>query len=199
MRGPRGRVLVVGGVLVAALLSWGGLDLLGPRRSDLRAFDPTEVARLDTGMWRSYYDRRPLLMFVQLAELMRRQFRLPYLRSYVVAARAIRAVSTTPFDERRAARLELEWWIVHRERAGHGGPGLERALAEAAAALYGIPPDSLAEYGRGRAMAMTLRDRGEAAGGLSAGDWARIQRVLDGSWRALWRAVQPRSASSTPL
>ena len=41
---------------------------------------------------------------------------LPYLERYYAG---IRAVSEVPFDPRRAAGLELEWWIVHREHVLH--------------------------------------------------------------------------------
>jgi hypothetical protein len=43
--------------ILAAVLIWIGIDVFGPTRSDLREFDPEGVARLETGMWRSYYDR----------------------------------------------------------------------------------------------------------------------------------------------
>ena len=220
MHGRRGVVLGVAALVIGVVLLWGAVDLWGPWRVDIRSFRPNDVARLDADMWRSYYDRRPLVMFGQLADLLRRQFHFPPLRSYVVAARAaraafvfkgghgrtdyeralpdlvryfqaIRAISTTPFDEELAARLELEWWIVHREREGLPDAALQHALAQAAAALYRVPADYLVEYARGRALAMDLRDSKAAVGGLSEGDWRRIERTLRGSWQALWKAVQP--------
>src|SRR5260221_6310804 len=131
----------------ALILIACGVDLYGPWKSDIRVFDSHEVARLDTEMWRSYYDRRPAKLFLQLADLMKRQFHFPPLRSYLAAGEAARAafefkvghdrgqyeralprleryfgmirrVSVTPFDVRRVANLELEWWIIHRQ----GGP-----------------------------------------------------------------------------
>src|SRR5260370_9214279 len=45
-------------VLILALLICGVLyDLYFPRTTHLREFDPDEVARLETAMWRSYYYR----------------------------------------------------------------------------------------------------------------------------------------------
>ncbi len=211
-------------VAPVAILLWGGLDLYGPRRVDIRDFDPTEVARLDTAMWRSYYDRKPLPLFLQLAELMRRQFHFPVLRSYVAAASAakaafvfkgghdrtdyeralpdlvryygdIRAISVTPFDVPSTARLELEWWIVHRERQGRPGDDLAKALGGGAAALYRVEPGTLMEYARLRAEAMTIRDTKEALGGVSEADWGRIESALETSWQSLWRAIQPGGAA----
>ncbi|MBI1922849.1 hypothetical protein HYR99_01225 [Candidatus Poribacteria bacterium] len=77
--------------VVFALLVWVGLDLYVPHRIDIRAFDPKEVARLDTIMWRSYYEKEHLRLFLQLAELMRTQYHFPFLKSHVVAYRAAKA------------------------------------------------------------------------------------------------------------
>ena len=202
-----------------ALLLWAVLDLFGPRHADLRRFDPNEVARLDTVMWRSYYDRQPRQLFLQLAELMRRQFHFPLLRSNEVAAhaakaafvfkdghnradyekalpelvkyfQAIRAISNKPFDVQRAAKLELEWWIVHREREHRADGDLARALAVAAAELYQVPADKLMEYGRFRADAMKIRDTKAAAGEVTEADWQHIESDLQISWQSLWKAIQ---------
>lgn len=205
--------------VVAALLLAAALDLYYPVSTDLRDFNADEVARLDTIMWRSYYDRQPVRLFFQLAELLRLQFDLPWLRSYVVAFhaakaaflfkdgssradyekalpdliryyRAIRNVSTTPFDVEQEAKLELEWWIVHRQRDQHAPGDLERALAEAAAELYRVPVEKLREYGRLRTEAMNIRDTKAVSGGVTQEDWKRIEELLQGSWQALWQAVR---------
>lgn len=209
--------LVLG--LLAALFLAAARDLYYPVSTDLRKFDPDEVAHLDTIMWRSYYDRQPVKLFFQLAELLRAQFKLPWLRSHVVAYhaakaafvfkdgsrradyekalpdlmryyRALRKVSTTPFDIEQTAKLELEWWIVHRQRDQHAPGDLERALAEAAAAMYRIPAEKLRGYGRGRTAAMNIRDAKALAGGVTEDDWRRIETLLQDSWRSLHAAVQ---------
>ena len=63
-----------GWVLLAATAGgagWAAAELARPRRADIRVFDPDEVARLETAMWRSYYDRRRLPLFGQLVALLR--------------------------------------------------------------------------------------------------------------------------------
>lgn len=212
---PKTRWVISAAVLAA--LVWTVTDLYGPRSTDIRRFDPNEVARIETEMWRSYYDKERLRLFLQLAELMRTQYHFPFLRSYVAAYRAaraafvfkdgrhradyekalpslvafyvaIRGVSESPFDVDRAARLELEWWIVHRERS----PGdLERALAELPAEVYRVPVEGLMEHARLRAEAMILRDTRAETGGVSGEDWARIEDLLRASWQSLARAVHP--------
>jgi hypothetical protein len=204
--------------VVLAGAGWAaGRVARGPARVDIRAFDPDEVARLETAMWRSYYDRRRLPLFGQLVALLRGQFRLSPARSLALALLATRAaavfqvrrdqadyqralpyleryyaailaVSDTPFDAGRAARLELDWWIVHRETAeqARGPEALERALADLAAELYQLPAERLGVHAERRAEAMTIRDRrAQEPGGVAEADWDRIQSLLRLAWRAL--------------
>jgi hypothetical protein len=153
-----------------------------------------------------------------MATLLRRQYDLPALRSYVVAYHAARAaavfqrgqthsdyekalpevvkfyegirrVSLEPFDVERAARLELVWWIVHRERASHPREDLDRNLAELQAELYHLPAERVMEHARLRAEAMLIRDRAAENGTPTREQWSEIDRLLRSSWRSLWEAV----------
>ena len=202
------RILLVLGLIVA-LIVWVGFDLYGPRTSHLRDFDPDEVARLETAMWRSYYEKQQVRLFNQLAELLRKQYNMPLVRSNRVAYhaakaafifkdgkqrsdyeralpnlvdfyRSVRDVSDTPFDVNRAARLELEWWIIHRERAKHAEEDLDRALAELQAEIYHVPVERVMDHARLRAEAMRIRDAKAEAGGVTEADWARIGDLLRG-------------------
>lgn len=194
---------------------WAAAELARPRRVDIRDFDPDEVARLETAMWRSYYDRRRLPLFGQLVALLQGQFHLQPLRAVALAglaARAaaafqvgsshadyrralpyleryyagIRAVSEVPFDPGRAADLELEWWIVHREVDDHPPGDLEAALADLAAELYQVPAERCWAHAARRAEAMTIRDRtSRREVGVTGDDWDRIEAVLWVSWKAL--------------
>lgn len=205
-------------MLVAAAAGgagWAVAELARPRRVDIREFDPDEVARLETAMWRSYYDRRRLPLFGQLVALLQGQFHLQPLRAVTLAglaARAaavfqvgsshadyrralpyleryyagIRAVSEVPFDPRRAAELELDWWIVHREADDHPPGDLEAALADLAAELYQVPAERCWAHAARRAEAMTIRDRtSRREVGVTGDDWDRIEAVLWVSWKAL--------------
>src|SRR5205085_12089234 len=97
--------------------------------------------------------------------------------------------SNVPFGPERAAQLELEWWIVHRERKAHQPGDLARALAATAAEIYRVPAARLAGHARLRAEAMTIRDDTAATGGVAEADWARIDQLLHESWRSLHQAV----------
>ena len=210
------KILVVVVILAAA---YAAFDLLAPRESKMREFNADEVARLETAMWRSYYDRQQVKLFNQMTELLRSQYSLPLVRSNVVAYEAVRAafvfkdghnrseyekalpnlisfytairkVSDIPFDVNRAARLELEWWIIHRERRTQEPGALDRALAELAAELYRVPVDRAMEHARLRAEAMTIRDKTAESGRVTEQDWAKIDKLLHESWKSLKEAVQ---------
>ena len=210
----RGKIRKILLVIIVALAAYAAYDLFAPRSSKMRSFDPDEVARLDTAMWRSYYAKQQVKLYNQLTELLRTQYNLPFVRSNTVAYQAARAafvfkgghnrqeyekalpyllsfyaslrkVSDIPFDVDRAARLELEWWIIHRQRDTHAPGDLARALADLQAELYKMPSERFAEHARLRADAMTIRDTKAEAGGVTEADWAKIDDLLHASWRSL--------------
>jgi hypothetical protein len=209
-------VLLVAAVVLLAV--WIAVDVYRPLKVDIRDFNADEVARLDTAMWRSYYSRQRFKMYGELTELLATQYKLPFWRRQLVAIYAakgafvfkdgksredylkalpdvekfyaeIRDISTTAFDPRRVAQLEVEWWIVHRERKKHNPGDLARALAETAAAVYEMPVEKFIEHGDLRARAMEIRDTRAESGGVSEQDWQQIDELLHASWRSLHQAV----------
>ena len=214
---------ILTGLLIAgALLSiWIAFDLYKPHKVNIRDFDPDEVGRLDTAMWRSYYSRERMKLYGQLTELLEKQYKLPFWRRQLIAYYAakatfifkdgksradyekalpdlekfygeIRDISTTDFDARLAAERELEWWIVHRERAKYQEGDLMRALADTASAIYQMPAEVFLEHGRLRAEAMKIRDTKAAEGGVTEEDWQKIDELLHRSWRSLHDAVNSK-------
>lgn len=208
-------------LLIGALLAGGVLyDLYFPRTARMREFDPDEVARLEAGMWRSYYDKKQVQLFNQLSELLRTQYHMPLVRSNQVAYDAvnaaftfkdgktakdfekalpdlvkfygaIRKMSDIPFDVDRVARLELQWWIIHRERWKRQPDELPKALAELQAAIYGVPIERVMEHGRLRAQAMAIRDtKADNGQAMTEEDWSKINDLLRQSWRSLADAVK---------
>src|ERR1051326_8383325 len=160
------RIIVRVSALVLVLVICGVLyDLFNPRKTNLREFDPDEVARLETAMWRSYYEKQRVRLFNQMTELLRTQYHMTPVKSNLVAYYAANAafvfkegkqrsdyeqalpelikfynyvhnMSDIDFDVYKVSRLELEWWIIHRERAQHAPGDLDRALADLQAAIY---------------------------------------------------------------
>ena len=134
--------LVVVLVVVAVGAGYG----CWPRRVNMREFDPARVARLETAMWRDYYEKRYVALFGALYSLSRDEYgfspwdsvRVSYFaakaakdfqptrsREEAQVARptlekyyaVIRARIGEEFDVRDAARLELDWWQLRREKA----------------------------------------------------------------------------------
>lgn len=213
-------------VILALAIAWVCYDLYAPRTAHLREFHPDEVARLETAMWRSYYERERVKLFRQLSEMLRTQYNMPLVRSNRVAYyaanaafvfkrgkqrsdyeqalpdlvkfyNAIREISDLPFDPNRAAKLELEWWIIHRERAKHPPQDLERALADLQVEIYQVPLEKVMEHGRLRAEAMTIRDNKAEEGGVTEADWAKIDELLHQSWRSLSNTVRSGSSGTS--
>lgn len=194
---------------IGAYASW-------PRHADLRGFDPAEIARLETAMWRDYYDKRYPALFRHLYELSRTQFGFSPLDSFriaLAAAQAAKAFQPTRsrdaanaalpalvsyytllaaaapggFDVEEAARLELDWWQARREAAGPLEYGV--TVARVAAVTYGKRADdpSLVMSGISRADAMAWRDaRGQA---MTDPDWSEIECRLRRAYRSLKAAV----------
>jgi len=219
-RPPLRKVIVRVIALILALVICAVLyDLFWPRTTHMREFDPDEVARLETAMWRSYYEKQRVRLFNQMTELLRSQYHMTPVKSNLVAYyaanaafvfkegkeradyekalpdlikfySAVRKMSDIPFDVDRAAQLELEWWIIHRQRVQHAPGDLDRALAALQAELYRVPVDRVMEHGRLRAEAMTIRDTKAETTGVTEEDWAKINDSLRQSWRSLAQAVK---------
>ena len=214
------RLLLGAAAAAIALTATEGIrEHYSVHNSDLRAFNGKAVGQLDAIMWRSYYERRPVALFRQLIETMRTQFHLPPMRAIACAYRAGHAAfvfkdgrsrtdyekalpdleryfasvslqATEPFDASKAARLELEWWILHRERS----PELAHALAAVQAEVYHLQAASFAEHAQLRGEAMVLRD--DKGSAINEADWRKIGEMLERSWMSLAVAVQRTSVVS---
>jgi hypothetical protein len=188
----------------------------------MRSFDPVRVGELECDAWVAYYRRRWLRFLRAAVGLTRHTFGLPpvataggawlVLRANQVWApypdndpdgarrymerfyRLVAARNGETFDTTEAARLEVEWWRVHRELQRGISDGGEGPLADALAALYshvyGVPAGSVMEAGRERALAMRHSDRWVDEGCEPASPLILEERAaLVRSYRALLAAV----------
>jgi hypothetical protein len=57
--------------LFVVLTGYVAVDLFWPLNRDLSRFDPIATGMLETKMWRSYYDRQHVALFLQLAQTLR--------------------------------------------------------------------------------------------------------------------------------
>lgn len=209
------RALVLLAVTSTAWIDW---DLSHSASESLWDFDPVVVSRLETAMWRSYYEHRSVALYRDLVRTLREEDHLTFWSANLAAYRAakaavvfqrgtaradyekalpdltryygeIRRFSANPFDVRRAAELELEWWIVHRQRTLHAAGDLERALADLQAEIYRQPSEGFLPHAKARAEAMRIRDNSAAGVGTTEADWRKIDTLLRESWTTLKREV----------
>ncbi len=156
-----------------------------------RAFDPLRVGQLECVVWVAYY-RREWVSFLRSALCVTRhifglswpaavrgswfvlraaQLWAPFPDNDPAAARLtmerfyrlLKQHSDEPFDPSDAARLEIEWWRVHREQQRNEHDGDDRALVDALAALYahtyGVPDAAVRLAAEQRALAMRYSDQ----------------------------------------
>jgi hypothetical protein len=155
----------------------------------MRSFDPRQVGSLEADAWIAYY-RREWLAFLRAAILLvRTSFRLGWpatLRGAWLVLRANQLWAPYPdndpdgarrrmqrfyqlvadhhgetFDVPEAARLEVEWWRVHRELQHDGSTAkpLADALAALYAHVYGVAASDVRVAADQRALAMRHSDQ----------------------------------------
>jgi Family of unknown function (DUF5995) len=159
---------------------------LGPAR--LRSFDPVKVADLEFRIWVGYYRRDWPGVLAHSVGLVRAGFGMSWPRTlygaWLVlrgnqlwapadndpeAARRcmrsfyslVRAAYGEPRDVTEAARLEVEWWRVHRahQYGSDSAEALVNAVAELYAFLYRLPESEVRPAAAHRAEAMDLSDQ----------------------------------------
>ena len=189
-------------------------------------FDPDELARLDTRMWKAYYRQQPARLFILLVRALRAQAQVSWLRALRASLLLTRAAAgfarsigdyerfapdigrgyrtlglPDHVDVEAVARHELRWWVVRRELGLAAGEAAGDAITDLYAALYDVPRDSVAEAGRLRGLAAEVRDRGAHAdpGGpkaRGAAYWPEVARLLRDSYRSLRAALDVSSPNT---
>jgi hypothetical protein len=178
-------------------------------------FDPDELARLETRMWKAYYRRQPARLFGLLVQAIRAQARVSWPRALAASLLLTRAAAgfarvtgdyerfapdvgrayrmlklPEHVDVEAVARHELRWWVVRREIGLAAGAAAGDSITDLYAALYDVPRDRVAEAGRLRGVAAEVRDQGasdDPEGSTGAGDayWPEVARLLRESYRSL--------------
>ncbi|HEY6470984.1 MAG TPA: hypothetical protein VI434_14585 [Candidatus Dormibacteraeota bacterium] len=189
-------------------------------RASVRAFNPVDLAQMESAAWIGYYRREWGRVLAASVGLVRCGFRLPWPQTLWGAWLVLRANQLWApypdndadgarelmtgfyqlaggggegFDPAKAARLEVEWWRVHRELqhdVARGEDELGKAVAALYAYTYGTPIANVRESGQLRADAMRLCDRWVANGcDLNDPLVAGMRRCLLRSYRSLKAAV----------
>jgi hypothetical protein len=192
-----------------------------PAARSLRRFDPARVAYYETENWAAYYQKRWARLLRVSVAMVREAFGLSLwqaLRGAYLVARAEIAAAPFPdndiptaeaymrrfyalvrrahgerFDVAEAARLEVNWWVVHRRLFGQAENGpLVEALTALYSAVYGAAPARVRQAALDRAEAMLYSDRWVNDGRASGSPLlAHVEEALRRSYTALRAAVEP--------
>jgi len=188
----------------------------------MRSFDPRRVGRLECATWVTYYRREWLKFLVAALEVTRHAFALSLpatLRGAWLVLRANQLWAPYPdndpdgarrcmrsfyalvarrhgesFDVAQAARLEVEWWRIHRYLQREDPAASEEALVDALAALYShvyaVPAADVRLAASERALAMRHSDRWVEEGCDRSSPLIGLERAaLVRSYSALLAAV----------
>lgn len=163
-------------------------------------------------MWQAYYRHQFIKIFFLLLRLTHEFFGLRYWlaikASYYVASaiadfrihkgnenlhrvrgklekffKTISQNSLEKFDYKKAAELELNWWMIDRYPKNYEVTR-EEALANAIAKVYKVTPARLREYADYRGEAMVVQDKAEQS--KQETDWQKIEYLLRKSFNSLY-------------
>lgn len=205
------RILLVLAVLLAAFLFWPSAPV------NLREFQPAEFALREANAWRAYYEERYPALFWQVFQVTHAQYGFSLrdsLRVSFYAARGgatfrksnkpediafireelekyyqiVSEASRRPFDYKKAAELELQWWRQRRQKL----PQEEwaKTISRQCEIIYGEPYESFLPSVRLRVAAMADRDS-KRNSVMTEGDWQRIQAILLESSNQFWNVLHP--------
>ncbi len=184
-----------------------------------RDFDPDEMARLETRMWKAYYRRQPARLFGTIVQAFHAQAGVSWPRALAAGLLFTRAAAgfarasgdyerfapdivrayrmlgmPEEVDVEEVARCELRSWVIRREIGLAAGEAAGEVITDLYAARHGVPRERVAEAGRLRGMAAEVRDRGAAddpdgPAGSGRDYWPQVAKLLRDSYRSLRAAL----------
>ena len=181
-------------------------------RPNPRGFDPQEMGRLESAMWRSYYDGRWLRLIGQTMQVSCGQYGFSWWdgarlsKHAAIAAMYFRRETNDPrcigqlesyygivrhatrieFEVSEAARLELQWW---KERRRDVPPAqYARTIARLSGFIHGVGEVEAMESALLRTHAMVYRDA-RRDGKMTDADWEEVSRQLTAAYTVLKNEV----------
>lgn len=159
----------------------------------MAVFDPRKLARYEKENYVSYYQRRWLKLLVASVSMVKEAYHLSLFQAargaYLIARaemafapfpnndlpraeaylrrffRLLQRVHGLSYDLDQVVKVEINWWIVHRQLfAEKQNQLLVDALAESMAVTYGLDPETAREAACWRALGMLYSDQWVRAG-----------------------------------
>jgi len=185
--------------------------------------NPGQIAYYEAAGWRAYYDRKWLKMLRLLLQSLQEQFRIPFPMSLLAAYYTTRAsrlwvpvdhdeqkvltyltkfysvarrYSGLRFDVREVARLELQYFEVHRRLSGK--PEKEEFLQTLIAlhsAIFALSPEAVRESAEWRLKAANIVDliTSRASTNIEE-DWRALEDYLRRCYSSIQQALDTSSA-----
>ena len=179
---------------------------------------PERLAALEAGLWRAYYDRNWPRVVKLMVQLNQEQFHIPFPLSLAAAyyiarasiawapvdndAKAVRREllryyriarrwSALSFDARRAADLEIGYWIEHRRLSGKPDKtSFVDAMTALHAELFGLPEARVRESAEWRVRANNTVDLITSNTSTEPeADWAKLEEELRRCYRSIDREL----------
>lgn len=185
--------------------------------------NPERVAYYEAAGWRAYYDRKWFRMLRLLLQALQAQFHIPFPMSLLAAyytTRASRLWAPVDHDEQKVlayltkfyrvarrsaglhydvqevARLELQYFEVHRRLSGQ--PEKEEFLQTLIAlhsAIFGLPPEAVRESAEWRLKAANIVDliTSRTSTNIEA-DWRALEDYLRRCYSSIQQALDAAKA-----
>jgi len=191
-------------------------------------FDPDHVAHAEASGWRAYYDHNWFKMLWLIVSLCQEQFHIPFplsiLASYYIVrasagwvavdhdAQAILALhekfyriaqrwSGLHFDPVKVARLEEQYWDVHRRLSGKPDKmEFVQTMIDLHSAAFGITPEQARDSAQLRVEANNVVDLITSKTSTNPqADWIKLEELLRQCYRSIQREInQPTTAKAEP-
>jgi hypothetical protein len=186
--------------------------------ADRIKFDPDRVAYLEAAGWRAYYEHNWLKLLSLIHEATRAQFHVPFPKSllaayYIVRAsaswvavdhdeqkilalhekyyRMVQPHSGLKFDPLKVARLEEQYWDVHRRLSGKPDKTeFIQTMIDLHSAIFNFAPEQARESAELRVLANNTVDLITSKTSTDpAADWAKLEDYLRQCYRSIEREL----------
>lgn len=193
-----------------------------PRNVDLHRFDPLLSARIETQLWKSYYDKDRIGLVIGLYRFGREVYgfspasaaRMAWhagraavafqpsknraeaqraIPSLVAYFEVIQRSASLRFNAAIVAQTELEWWQLRRE--GYHWREYAPVVADVTSRIYDVDAKAVLSFALVRCEMMAKRDANRRQG-LTSTDWSEIESGLAKAWTNLHRALRQGGPSN---